>query len=281
MFGYINIYKDELKVKEYNTYRAYYCGLCKELGRNHNVAARFALNYDLTFLAILADSIVDLPHDFYMSGCIKKIGKRKTVRTSSNLEFVSDMNVLLAYFNLKDDIKDDGSFKARLAILPFIIKAKKLRKKYPELYQTIDIALSRLSFIEDMQTDIIDKAAHEFATIMKTIFNFCDESISDFGYQLGRLIYAMDAFDDMKDDYHAKKYNPAVLCCRYEGVLTDEIKEYITHNLYNTLAVLSQEYDKIKIIKNKELLDNIIYLGIRARCDDIINERKNKNEKSV
>ena len=28
MFGYINIHKDELKVKEYNMFKAYYCGLC-------------------------------------------------------------------------------------------------------------------------------------------------------------------------------------------------------------------------------------------------------------
>jgi len=31
MFGYITVNQQELKIKEYNRYRAYYCGLCKSL----------------------------------------------------------------------------------------------------------------------------------------------------------------------------------------------------------------------------------------------------------
>ena len=31
MFGYVTVNKDELKIKEWNRYRAYYCGLCHEL----------------------------------------------------------------------------------------------------------------------------------------------------------------------------------------------------------------------------------------------------------
>ena len=54
MFGYVNVYKDELKIKDYDTYRAYYCGLCKMLGKRHNALARLSLNYDLTFLAVLS-----------------------------------------------------------------------------------------------------------------------------------------------------------------------------------------------------------------------------------
>ena len=29
MFGYVTIRKDDLKVKDYNKYQAYYCGLCQ------------------------------------------------------------------------------------------------------------------------------------------------------------------------------------------------------------------------------------------------------------
>ena len=31
MFGYIVVHKPELKVREYETYRASYCGLCHSL----------------------------------------------------------------------------------------------------------------------------------------------------------------------------------------------------------------------------------------------------------
>ena len=57
MFGYVNVYKDELKIKDYNIYKAYYCGLCKALGRRHNQTSRLLLNYDFAFLALLCDSL--------------------------------------------------------------------------------------------------------------------------------------------------------------------------------------------------------------------------------
>ena len=38
MFGYVGIYKDELKVKDYRLFQAYYCGLCKELGKSFRPA---------------------------------------------------------------------------------------------------------------------------------------------------------------------------------------------------------------------------------------------------
>ena len=33
MFGYVTIRKDDLKVKDYNKYQAYYCGLCQDIQR--------------------------------------------------------------------------------------------------------------------------------------------------------------------------------------------------------------------------------------------------------
>lgn len=281
MFGYVNIFKDELKIKDYNTYRAYYCGLCKVLGKKHNQLVRLSLNYDFTFLALITDALAEAPHDFCVSGCIKKLGKRKIINTASGLEFAADMNVLLAYFKLKDDIRDNHSLKACIAILPFIRRAVLVKKKYPELYASISVSLTRLTFIEEMKCDITDKAAHEFAMIMQVIFEKAEPSMARFGYILGRLIYIMDAYDDMQEDFIKGNYNPAVLQYSYKGCLTAELKKALTDNLYYTLAELAQEYEKLDIKKNKPVLDNIIYLGIRAKCDSIINERKNNNEKSL
>ena len=34
LFGYVNIYKDDLKIRDYNMYRAVYCGVCESCGKN-------------------------------------------------------------------------------------------------------------------------------------------------------------------------------------------------------------------------------------------------------
>ena len=57
LFGYIKAYKSELRMKDYEVYRAVYCTLCRELGRSFGPFARFTLNYDFTFLAVLMLSL--------------------------------------------------------------------------------------------------------------------------------------------------------------------------------------------------------------------------------
>ena len=148
MFGYVNVYKDELKIKDYNIYKAYYCGLCKALGRRHNQISRFALNYDFAFLALLCDSLTDKSAVFSHEGCIKRIGKRLTVKESYKLDFVSDMNLYLTYLKLKDDISDNKSIKAFFGILPFLLRVSKVKKRYGELCEKSAIHLKRLSFLE-------------------------------------------------------------------------------------------------------------------------------------
>ena len=274
MFGYVNVYKDELKIKDYDIYRGYYCGLCKMLGKKHNQLVRLSLNYDLTFLAMLLDSISHEETKMSMSGCIKKLGKRKMVTSATGLEFAADMNVILAYYKLKDDISDGFSVKAMISILPFLRRASVIKKKYPELCKTISDSLLRLNFLEETGCNIIDKAANEFAVIMQKMFASQKDSLGEFGYCLGRLIYIMDAYDDMDKDYKTKNYNPAVLQYGYKGEFTEDIAGFMKDNLYISLGQMSKLYEHLEIKKNKSILDNIIYLGMRARCDSIINRCK-------
>ncbi len=53
MFGYVRIYKPELRMREYEQYRGVYCSLCKHLGSRYGAALRLTLSYDMTFLALL------------------------------------------------------------------------------------------------------------------------------------------------------------------------------------------------------------------------------------
>lgn len=50
LFGYIKPYKPEKKIIEFDTYKAIYCGLCKQLGRAFGPFARMTLSYDFAFL---------------------------------------------------------------------------------------------------------------------------------------------------------------------------------------------------------------------------------------
>ena len=57
MFGYLQIQKSELLVRESEAYKAVYCGLCRQMGKDYSVFTRFTLSYDCTFYAILLMSL--------------------------------------------------------------------------------------------------------------------------------------------------------------------------------------------------------------------------------
>ena len=56
MFGYIMTDRKELKGKDLDTYRAFYCGVCRDLKAAGKERARLTLTYDMVFLAVLLES---------------------------------------------------------------------------------------------------------------------------------------------------------------------------------------------------------------------------------
>ena len=100
MFGYIMPDKPELKVWEYEVFRGYYCGVCKTIGRNAGHRSRLTLSFDTAFLALLLDSLNKDPISGKKKRCmIHPMKKRFIVESKPALEYASDINILLAYYN--------------------------------------------------------------------------------------------------------------------------------------------------------------------------------------
>jgi len=53
MFGYIVMNKPEIKFKDFDLYRSFYCGLCRELKSKYGISGQISLTYDMTFVALL------------------------------------------------------------------------------------------------------------------------------------------------------------------------------------------------------------------------------------
>ena len=276
MFGYITICKDELKIKEYNRYRAYYCGVCKTIGKSYNQLMRLGLSYDLTFLALLMDSMASEKCDIVTGRCLKHIGsKRLFVQNCKALKFCADLNVLLTGYKLIDDIKDGFSPKALLLSAVYALPVRKAKKRQPYLAGRIKMHLDALSAVEKSETDNIDEAAHHFAQLLQDIFAGNDE-LRRLGYNLGRYIYIIDALDDYKKDLKSGNYNPLV---QKFGEDIDAATEYAEQSLMFTLSQAAAEYEKLEILNNKVILDNIIYLGLKQRVYAVL--KGSKNEKSL
>ena len=82
-----------------------YCGLCHTLSRRYGQAARFILNYDFTYLAIL---LSDGTAGAQGAGrCYTSpIKKRPFLEPTAAMELAADESVILAYWQLRDGVED-------------------------------------------------------------------------------------------------------------------------------------------------------------------------------
>ena len=105
MFGYVRPSIRDLPEEELDRFRAMYCGLCHTLSRRYGQAARFILNYDFTYLAIL---LSDGTAGAQGAGrCYTSpIKKRPFLEPTAAMELAADESVILAYWQLRDGVED-------------------------------------------------------------------------------------------------------------------------------------------------------------------------------
>ena len=107
MFGYVQVRKAELKVKDYELYHSFYCGLCHALKDGHGLKGQITLTYDCTFLVMLLSSLYELDVEKSMSRCIVHPAKKHAMSVTDASRYCADMNVLLSWYHFKDDREDD------------------------------------------------------------------------------------------------------------------------------------------------------------------------------
>ena len=111
MYGYIRPNRGELRVREYERFQAVYCGLCRALGRRYGPLARFAVSYDLTFLALLLGRGNGRAEKCFCPA--HPLRRRRCLCGGPALEAAADFSVILTWWKLADELRD-GGFWTRL-----------------------------------------------------------------------------------------------------------------------------------------------------------------------
>src|SRR5690606_37867607 len=94
----------ELKVREYEVFRAYYCGLCKALKKEYHRSA--VLNYDSVFLYLLSDSLAEDETGALPCKCALHPMQGRTRIDAPAADYAADINILMAYYKAEDDVRD-------------------------------------------------------------------------------------------------------------------------------------------------------------------------------
>ncbi|MBU5486077.1 hypothetical protein KQI86_17280 [Clostridium sp. MSJ-11] len=294
MFGYVTPCKMELKLKDYEKFKSYYCGLCKAIKNNFGNVPRFVLNYDMTFLAILLHSIDECSPSYELQHCMVHPLKKKLVLLENEpLKYAAFCNVALTYFKLIDNINDDNSLKSK--ILTNILR-KYINKdydSYKDKLEYIEKTLNELYLLEKKESHCsIDELSHPFAHltgyILSSYITEKDEvsnTLYDLGYNLGKWIYIIDAWDDLEKDMSQNKFNAINSVFNKENKSFEKFKLDINDRIDFILTLCGRQClsytRKLPIKKNEELLYNILQFGLMEKMDKILKRSEMRNGKSI
>ncbi|GAA0078291.1 DUF5685 family protein [Clostridium sp. CTA-5] len=296
MFGYVTPLKAEMKVKDFNRFRSYYCGLCFQIKKEFGNFPRIILNYDMTFLALLLDALI--PEKIQVKSCrcmIHPTQKRPIIINNKALSYAASMNLSLVYYKLLDDVQDDNKFKSKIESILLFPYKKKFSKPIASINIKIQRHLEKLSLLEQNKNfSCLDEICDPFSKLVGDILKYYPYPLNDdndnlrntlysLGYSIGKWIYLIDALDDLKSDMEKNKFNPINFLYNEKNLKYNDfislIKPRLEFTILNCAYTCKENLSNLKLIRNNDILFNIIELGLMDKYLNILN-KANENKGS-
>lgn len=273
MFGYVKPLTPELRIREYECYRAYYCGVCRAMGSCTGQCSRMTLSYDFVFLAAVRCYLAGETPEVEKIRCIAHpLRRRKAVKTSPQLAYCADASALLSYQKCKDDRIDEKGLKrlrARFAMLFLSSAYRRAKKRHPELDERIALELDRLHEYEQNATEpSADAPAAIFGSLMEAVFEegldgSARRIAAKLGQTVGKWIYLVDAAEDFESDKKHGRFNPYLKM--WGASPTPQDRQMILTALTSILMEAEQAFllmEDPPAPELYEILANILYLGL-------------------
>lgn len=260
MFGFVTASLKELSKEQQKRYNAVYCGICRSIRDREGQLCRLALSYDMAFLALVLMSLYEPEETAGDRACALHPLKPKAWVENAVIQYAADMNVALAYYKAMDDWGDEKNFGARLKAGIFGKRMEEITAAWPRQCEAIAACIAKLSALEKAQCENPDQPANAFGDLMSELFVWHQDQWEPYlrlmGHYLGRFVYLADAAVDYRADVKRNQYNPL----RFVG----EGEDFNLWEQYLVLAVAgcTDAYERLPLVQDKGILDNILYSGI-------------------
>lgn len=276
MFGYVKIDAPELRVREAEFYRAAYCGLCRTMRKNLGITSAAALSYDMVFLIAVRMALSGEKYELRRRTC-PKLKPRLMVEGAPSLMYAAGASALLTVLKLEDDIRDERGAKRLLRRAALPISRRHLRRAGAD-GELADFVRGRL---EDICRAEADGGSGEaaFGELLGAIFAHGlkgnDARIANtIGTGVGRVIYIVDAVDDIEEDRRANRYNP--IASAWEGLplsaAKDAVGDAVRLTLSSAAAAAELIDDRDGAPEAKAVVRNVLYAGLLREAERIISK---------
>lgn len=275
MFGYVTTNMEEMKIKDYRKYHAFYCGICQDLKEFHGQVSRITLTYDMTFLAVFLNGLYETEVRQEKHYCGVHPLKKHLCFRNEITGYAADMNVLLSYYNLLDDWIDEKKVFPLAGARALQKDVKRLQQMYPRQSAAIRKYMKKLRACEAEQSTDLDRASGDTGEMLAEIFvwkqDHWQDSLRKIGFFMGKFIYLMDAYEDVEKDRSKGNYNP------WSSISRESDFDRRAGQILTLIAAeCSREFEKLPILEYVDILRNILYSGIWIKYDRL---KKNEEKK--
>lgn len=220
-----------------------------------------ALNYDMSFLALVLSSVCEDEGVYGVERCVMHPTKKHEYWHSGFTDYAADMNLLLSYYKCMDDWRDDKNPAALVFGKMLTDKCRKIMWLYPRQCGSVERNLALLRDEELSENPSSDVCADCFGKLLGALFDYGDglwsDRLIDFGESLGRFIYMLDACVDFRDDTMHKRFNPLNSLPGLDGY--NEASQDLLKMLASDCA---DKFESLPIVQDLSLMRNILYSGV-------------------
>lgn len=260
MFGFVTANPKELTQEQKTRYNAVYCGICRQIRERSSSAARLGLSYDMAFLALLLMSLYEPEEASGTRACHLHLLRPKPWIDNEYIQYAADMNVVLAHYKALDDEVDEPSVRSRIEVALFGKNDEQIEARFPRQCRAIRDCIEKISRLESENCPNPDEPANAFGQLMGELLVYHEDlwapTLRKLGMALGRFIYLGDAIVDYRHDKRRKKYNP------YLAMDAEEDWPRFEEHLILAMGDCTHAFEKLPLVQDKPILDNILYSGV-------------------
>ena len=277
MLGVMTVRKDEMKFREFDRYRGYYCGLCRAIGRRCGSVCRLALSFEMTFLAMLHTSLYEMETKSDMRRCALHPAHKRLMLSNEAIDYCADLSALVSYYDLRDGWEDERRVD-RLAESRLILKAaKRAGGRLPRQKAAVERYVKALHEVEKNNDQNLDAAANLTGEMLAQLYVMKDDvyanDLRELGYYLGKFIYLCDCYEDVERDIKKNNYNPLIQRSTKATFAAD-----CEQMLSDMMARAAMAFERLPLLEDAEIMRNILYSGIWQRFEMASERRKAKKE---
>ena len=278
MFGYIITNAELLPKERQERFRSFYCGLCRRLRQLYGLRGSATLSFDMTFLAVLLNALYEPEEIAGRERCLPHPFKSHDYIDSAVMDYVADMNVALAYHKCEDNWIDDHSLLSAAEARLLKSAYDQVVDRHPERCGAITDWLEEIHAIENASLEAIDPPVNATGKLLGQLFTWHENDLwasqlCMIGDGLGRFIYLMDAYDDLPEDVHRKRYNPLKAYRQ-----RPDYEAFCQAAMMMAVADATQAFEMLPIVRDADILRNILYSGVWSKYALIRKKRESRQK---